>query len=195
VGLYVSHLKSLPYEKRSLYVYLLDYGWPEGPYETVFRNNFQAMARRASDTGSIVIASDRGVHFANEVLNWHSVNGIDADTVLPAILVTKSHPSYFVESTDEGRAAGSGIGDIVLIPLKKACTSPNDFSAVIESVFADLEKGLELKNFRVASHDASTPEEPTSGFRKMATRFGKSIMLEPNISGVGVDLKKLFLPD
>jgi hypothetical protein len=192
MGLYVSHLKNLPYGERSLYVYLLDYGWPEGPYEKIFRDNFQAMAQRASETGSIVIASHRGVHFANEVLNWHSVNGIDADTVLPAILITKAHPNYFVESMDESRSAGEGLGEIVLIPLKAACTSPNDFAMVIESVFADLEKGLALSRFRISSHDATMAKESNAGWRGLASRIGRSILLEPNVAGVGVDLKKLF---
>ena len=191
MGLYVSHLKNLPYQQRSLYVYLLDYGWPAGPYETIFRENFPALSQRASDTGSIVIASHRGVHFANEVLNWHSVNGIDADSVLPAILITKTHPNYFGESYDESQPAGDELGELVLIPLKNACTTPEDFSRVIGSVFSDLAKGLELKNFRIASHDAS---KPVAHVRGWANRIARSVILEPNFAGMGVDLKKLFSP-
>jgi hypothetical protein len=192
MGLYVTHLKNLPYEQRSLYVYLLDYGWPEGPYEKIFRDNFMTLSGRASDTGSIVIASKNGIHFANEVLSWHNVNGLDADTILPAILITKTHPNYFVESTDENRPAEDGLGDIVLVPLKAACTSPEDFASTMESVFADLEKGLTLRNFRIAEHDAVAAPPKVGKLRGFVARFGKSVKLEPNIYGVGVDLKKLF---
>jgi hypothetical protein len=32
---------------RSLYVYLLDYGWPEGEWEQIFKKHFMSMADRA----------------------------------------------------------------------------------------------------------------------------------------------------
>ena len=192
MGLHVSHLKNLPYENRSLYVYLLDYGWPNGPYEKIFRDNFQAMSQRASETGAIVIASHNGVHFANEVLNWHNVNGLDADKILPAILVTKTHPNYFTDSYDDDGNGGEGLGDIVLIPLKRVCTNPDDFASVIESVFSDLEKGLELSKFRVSEHDSQNIKPTVSAFTRFGTRIGKSIMLEPNFAGFGVNLKTLF---
>lgn len=192
MGLYVSHLKNLPYGERSLYVYLLDYGWPEGPYEKIFRDNFQTMAKRASETDAIVIASHRGVHFANEVLSWHNVNGMDADTILPAILITKTHPNYFAESTDDSESAGGGLGDIVLIPLKSACNSPDDFLKLIESVFTDLEKGLELSTFRISQHQLETGNELGFRWKSIKSRLSKSFILEPKFAGVGVDLRKLF---
>jgi hypothetical protein len=36
MGLHVSTLKELPDGERSLYIYLLDYGWPAGAYEQIF---------------------------------------------------------------------------------------------------------------------------------------------------------------
>jgi hypothetical protein len=192
MGLYVSHLKSLPYEARSLYMYLLDYGWPQGAYETIFRENFQALSQRASETGSIVIASNRGVHFANEVLNWHSVLGMDAESILPAVLITKTHPNYFVESYDESTSSKGELKELVLIPLKVACTTPEDFSSIIGSIFADLEKGLELKNFRVAAHDAAFQKSSSGRMRGWLDHISQAVLLEPNVAGVGVDLKKLF---
>lgn len=192
MGLYVSHLKSLPYEERSLYIYLLDYGWPQGNYETIFRENFQALSQRASETGSIVIASNRGVHFANEVLNWHSVIGLDAESILPALLITKTHPNYFVESYDESKPSKDDLKELVLIPLKAACTTPEDFSRIISSVFADLEKGLELKSFRVAIHNAIEPHKSSGRVRGFFDHISRAVLLELNFAGVGVDLKKLF---
>ncbi len=192
MGLYVSHLKNLPYHERSLYVYLLDYGWPDGPYEKVFRTNFPALSQRASETGAIIVASHNGIHFANEVLSWHNVCGMDADQILPAILITKTHPSYFVESTDDMRPAGEGLGDVVLIPLKSVCTTVDDFARVIGSVFSDLEKGLELRNFQVSEHDHSKLRRSSQLSNGILGRIGRSLILQPNFSGVGVDLKSLF---
>lgn len=192
MGLYVSHIRSLPLDQqRNLYVYLLDYGWPDDVYEKLFRDHFQAMARRASETGAIVLASHRGVHFANEVLSFHRVAEFNGDDVLPAILITKTHPRYFVESYDAGVADGErALDEVVLVPLRKACKSPEYFSQVMESIFRDLEKGLDLKDFRVATYD---PEKvDVSVARKAGRKLWDSVLLEPNFGGVGVDLKKLF---
>lgn len=192
MGLHISHMRSFPEEDRSLYVYLLDYGWPEGDYETIFRNSFSAMARRASETGSIIFSSSNGIHFANEVLNWHHVNGLPAESVLPAILFTKTHPNYFVESYHEERSAENGIGDVVLIPLRKVCSTPEYFSSVVESIFSDLENGLSLSSFRVSKHDPRNTQIKSSLLSRVSKKIGNSILLEPNIGGIGVDIKKLF---
>lgn len=192
MGLYVSHIKSLPLDqKRKLYVYLLDYGWPDDVYEKLFRDHFQAMAKRASETGAIVLASHRGIHFANEVLSYHRVVEFNGEDVLPAILITKTHPTYFVESFDERTPEGKkALEEVVLVPLRKACRSPEYFSQVVESIFRDLEKGLDLKDFRVASHDPK--RNSISATQNAGRRLWESILLEPNFGGVGVDLKKLF---
>ena len=201
MGLYVSHITTLPSDQvRELYVYLLDYGWPEEEYEKIFRKSFESLAKRASETGAIVIASHRGVHFANEVLSYHRVFDLDASEVLPAVLITKTHPSYFVETfgPEEHPVANPELDDlceddVVLIPLKLACTSPEEFTSLAESIFADLTAGLALQNFRVSKYDTrvqrSTEEK---SWRRTIRRLGKVIILEPNIGGLGVNLKELI---
>jgi len=200
MGLYVSHITTLPTEqKRELYVYLLDYGWPHGEYEKIFKDNFQTIARRASETKSIVIASHRGIHFANEVLSYHRVLDLNADEILPAILITKTHPSYFVETFGPyehpvGNAEIDDLcrNDVVIIPLRTACSSTSEFIPVVESIFSDLSKGLDLKNFRVSTHDRfHNKPQPKDGGGFMR-RVGKSIILEPNFAGIGVNLKELI---
>lgn len=190
MGLYVSAMKELPVGDRSLYIYLLDYGWPAGAYEKLFRDNFGHLSARASETGAVVVMSGRGVHFANEVLDWHHVYGHDATDILPAILITHTNPSYFVNGGHD-KSADDGMGDIALLPLKPACTTPDEFLAIIGSIFDDLEKGKTLRNFRAVQFDMLT-EERTSRLRAFSRRVGNAVMLQPNIGGVGVDLKKLF---
>lgn len=204
MGLYVSHISTLPADQtRELYVYLLDYGWPDGEYEQIFRDHFQSMSKRASETRSIVIASHRGIHFANEVLSFHRVFDLDPDEILPAVLITKTHPSYFVETygPEEHPIADPSTdtlcrNDVVLIPLRSACTSPADFASLVESIFADLSGGLDLQNFRVSKHDKHH-SKPDAGRKSqgLASRFGRAIVLEPNFAGFGINLKELIGQD
>lgn len=191
MGLCVSTMRELPTGDRSLYIYLLDYGWPTGPYERIFRDNFGALSRRASDTGSVVVMSDRGVDFANEVLSWHSILGFDAAELLPAILITRTHPKYFESERALPNDAHEQFRDLALIPLKRACTTPDDFLQVVSSVFVDLESGLTLKNFRVVEFDTLT-EKRAPEAAGLLKRVGRAVILQPNVAGLGVDLKKLF---
>ena len=43
MGLYISHMDTVSIKgSRSLYIYLLDYGWPEGEWEQIFKKHFIA---------------------------------------------------------------------------------------------------------------------------------------------------------
>src|ERR1039457_3514542 len=75
MGLYVHSIGELPTEAyRSYYVYLLDYGWDETFGEAV-RSNLPRMADAASRSDAVVIHGPRGMHFEDEVLSWHDING------------------------------------------------------------------------------------------------------------------------
>ena len=191
MGLYISHMETVTIKaNRSLYIYLLDYGWPDGEWEQLFKRHFMRMADRASQTGAVVIASMRGVHFGNEVLNWHRVGDLNVDEVLPGLLVTKTHPSYFVESTNDDAPAAPGLKDLLVIPLKPFCKDETDFVRAIEGVFSDLQDGLELKNFKIAKHDSR--HSTRTDLRK---RVVDAIAVKPGAFGVSVDLKALLLPE
>jgi len=189
MGLHISTMQELPAGDRSLFIYLLDYGWPNGPYERLFRENFGAMARRAEETHAVVIMSDRGIHFADEVLSWHSILGYDAAELLPAVLITHTHPSYFERG--QRLSDGGAFRDLALIPLKQACTTPEQFQVFISSIFSDLEKGHSLRNFQAVKFDA-LGKKRSSASAGLIKRVGRAVLLQPNFAGVGVDLKKLF---
>lgn len=197
----LAEIASAPDVGRRLYIYLLDYGWPEGPYEKIFHDNWSKLAERASQTDSIIIRSPNGLHFANEVLNWHCVGGHDAEEILPAILMTHTPPSYFSEGATESSKSifsdpltGSNdadLGDVAILPLKQMCASPQKFLDSIESIFSDLEKGLRLREFRTAKFDIVKPPK-LGAVEWIKTRVGRAILLQPNVGGLGIDLQKFF---
>lgn len=190
MGLYISHMDTVSIkEERSLYIYLLDYGWPGGEWEQLFKRHFMSMADKATKTGAVVIGSMNGIHFGNEVLSWHRVADLDADDVLPGLLVTKTHPGYFVESFDDSQTAKAGLEDLLVIPLKPFCRDETDFLRTIEGVFSDLQNGLQLKNFQIAAHD---PRRHRA--LDMGKRLVNAIEVKPGAFGMAVDLKALFLP-
>jgi len=101
MGLYVHSIGELPAEAyRSYYVYLLDYGWDEAFGDAV-RRNLPQMADKASRSDAVVIHGPRGMHFEDEILSWHHINGCSSDDILPAILVTTRHPRTFREVFDQ----------------------------------------------------------------------------------------------
>jgi len=182
-------MRELPVGDRTLYLYLLDYGWPSGDFERLFRENFGHLSHRASETGAVVIMSGQGVHFANEVLSWHHVCGHDSAELLPALLLTHAHPSYF--AGDDRFEDIADLGEIALIPLRSACTTPQDFLSIVGSVFEDLEKGLKLRSFRAEKFDVlAAPRD--SWIRETGARVGDAVLLQPNFAGLGIDIKKLF---
>jgi hypothetical protein len=183
MGLYIEHLDTVTIRgERSLYVYLLDYGWPEGHWEQLFKRHFMRMASLASEAGAVVIGSSRGVHFGNEVLSWHQVGSLDAERVLPGLLITKTHPDYF----QQGPSGEPDMETLLVIPLRDFCTDDATFVRSIERVFVDLKNGLELRDFAIAKHD------PRSQPPVIASRIADAIELKPGAFGLNVDLKKLL---
>lgn len=183
MGLYINHLDTVTIRgERTLYLYLLDYGWPDGRWEQLFKKHFMRMADLASGAGAVVIGSTRGVHFGNEVLSWHKVGSLDAERVLPGLLITKTHPDVF-------QAGGGGEPDmdtLLVIPLRDFCTDDATFISSIEKLFVDLKSGLGLEDFAIAKHD------PRSKAPARTSRFADAVELKPGAFGLRLDLKKLL---
>ncbi len=185
MGLYVTCLDTVSIkDERSLYIYLLDYGWPEGRWEKIFKKHFMKMADMAAETGAVVVGSPRGVHFANDILSWHKVGDLDAETVLPGLLVTKTHPSYF-EGLSE--IENGELHDMLIVPLRSFCQNEDDFLKAVEEIFSDLREGKELRNFSIATHDFRKSKQ-----KKIGDRLVKSIEAKPGAFGFAIDLKSFF---
>jgi hypothetical protein len=183
MGLYIDSLGTVAiHGERSLYVYLLDYGWPDGHWEQLFKKHFMRMADLATEAGAVVVGSSRGMHFGNEVLSWHQVGSLDAERVLPGLLITKTHPEVF----KRGHGGEPDMDTLLVIPLRDFCTDDAGFIRSVERIFADLKAGLELKDFAIARHD------PRAKAPEIASRFADAIELKPGAFGFSVDLKKLL---
>lgn len=183
MGLHVHNLGNLPNtdDGRDYFVYVLDYGWKE-PLTNALVANFTNMARMASESRSVVVAGIEPIHFANEVFSWHGINGEDGEKILPAVLITTLKPSYFREQNDELRQSGEINDKLLLIPLKAACNTTDDVVQLIKSIFEDIKKKKKLSGFAIAN------KIHKNGFQRLAD----AIILEPNFSRVGLDLRKLF---
>jgi hypothetical protein len=183
MGLYVHTLGEIPTgAERAYYVYLLDYGWEE-PLGNAVRANLPKMADMASRSNAVVIHGPRGVHFEDEVLSWHRVNGQDANDILPAILVTTRHPSTFRESFEIRRSKKENKDALLLIPLRKVCKSAEDVVELIQRVFEDIKAEKQLSKFREAKRMR----------RGVAGALVDAVILQPKVGGIGFDLKKFFL--
>jgi hypothetical protein len=182
MGLYVHSLGEIPESaERSYYVYLLDYGWEE-PLGEAVRANLPRMADVASRSDAVVIYGPRGVHFEDEVLSWHRVNGQDAEGVLPAILITTRHPSTFRESFSMLRSDPKNRDALLLLPLRKLCKSAEEVAETIHRVFDDIRNKKRLSDFQAAKQMR----------RGVAGALVDAVILQPKIGGIGFDLKKLF---
>jgi hypothetical protein len=181
VGLYIHSIGELPGEAyRSYYVYLLDYGWDEAFGEAV-RKNLPRMADRASRSDAVVIHGPRGMHFEDEVLSWHHINGGPAEDVLPAILVTTRHPRTFREVYGPGATFRAPSDALLLIPLRKTCKTPDDVVVLIDGLFRDVAGKKNLSDFAVAKELR----------RGVGPAIVDALVVQPKVAGVGIDLAKL----
>lgn len=182
----VHSLESIPEEHhRNYFIYLLDYGWSE-PLSDALKNNFGNMANLASEKKNavVIMRTDAGVHFSDEVLSWHNFNGeeVEQEQLLPAILVTNRHPAEFRRrASSENDKAESNL-KMILFPLKKYCKNTTEVVSLIQQIFANIKLGKDLDNFGIA-------EEKKKGIRGA---IANSILLEPNFAGVGFSFNKLI---
>lgn len=187
MGLMIHSISQIPAgSDRSFYLYMLDYGWKDH-FTAELHLNFDSMAEVAAQSNSVVIRGTSS-HFADEVLSWHHINSEDASELLPALLLTTRTPEsfripHFALDLPEAARAPSQVDDhLVLIPLRKVCASPADVAPVLKLIFKDISAGKSLTNFAI-----SRELKPKHGSALVA-----SLVLEPNIGGIGVDLKKLY---
>ncbi len=184
MGLYIQSLENIPEVNihKDYFIYLLDYGWNE-PLGEALMKNYENMAKIAAENKAVVIRGTRRIHFEDEVLSWHNVNGENAEEILPAILITNRHPQRFKESySSNGRDTIENDLKLVLIPLKKFCQSTSDVVTLIEKLFNDIIAKKDLNDFRVA-------KEIRKGFGRA---LADAVILEPNFAGMGFSFNKMI---
>jgi hypothetical protein len=186
MGLFVQTLENFPNDsnlKLDYFIYLLDYGWSE-PLGEALMANFENMAKIASENNSVVIRSQNRVHFADEVLSWHNINGQNAEEILPAILITNRLPHKFRETKNPDDNFGNLESNLklIIIPLKKFCKTTTDVVSLIEKLLNDVQQKKDLNEFRIQ-------KEMKKG---IGSALADSIILEPNIGGIGFNFNTLI---
>jgi hypothetical protein len=101
---------------------------------------------------------------------------------LPAILITTRHPQDFQLGLVEPSQRGLATDSMLLIPLRKACKSRAEVVPLLQQIFEDIKKKSRLTGFEVAIQLR----------RGQHGALVDALILEPNISGIGVDLKKIL---
>lgn len=184
MGLKISTIAAIPENvERSYYLYILDYyNWDE-PISNTLRNSFDKIAKFAAENDSVAIQGIPESHFYSELMSWQSVNGIDPKELLPALMITTIHPKYFLEGNDKQHYDAKIPDDkLVLIEIGKICKTPQDVLKIIEKVFQDIKEKKEIKDFKVK-------KELKSGIGKI---LNDTIILEPNVAGIGVNINNLL---
>lgn len=184
MGLKISTIAELPENvERKYYLYILDYyNWDE-PISKTLRENFDRIAKFASENDAVAIQGIPESHFYSELMSWKAVNGIDPKDLLPALMITTIHPKYFLEGNDKQSIGGKIPEDkLVFIEISNVCKTPQDVVKLIEKAFQDIKDQKEIKDFKVK-------RELKGGVGKI---LNDSIILEPNIAGIGVNINNIF---
>lgn len=187
MGLMVHSLEGMPEEHhRNYFIYLLDYGWEE-PLSEALKKNFGKMAALASENKNavVIMRTDDGVHFSDEVLSWHNINGKDPDEneLLPAILVTNRHPVEFKKRARcENNEQVEDNLKLILFPLKKHCQNSTEVVTLIQKIFTKIKKEEDLDDFNITSVQK----------KGIGGALVNSVMLEPNVAGIGFSFNKFI---
>jgi hypothetical protein len=132
---------------------------------------------------AVVIHGPRGLHFEDEVLSWHHINGSPAEEILPAILITTRHPRTFREVFGPGAAFTAPADALLLIPLRKTCKTPDEVVALSDRLFRDVAAKKALSNYTAAKEIR----------RGVGTAIVDALVVQPKVAGIGLDLGKLAL--
>ena len=180
MGLKIHTLAEIPDNvSKSYYLYILDYhNWNE-PIGNTLRENFDKIAEFAAKNDSVVIQGISGSLIYTELMSWKSVNGIDPLELLPALMITTLHPTYFLNDKTKAEIPKD---KFIFLEIKKICQHPQDVITLLEKIFRDIREKKAIQDFRVK-------KELKGGIGKI---LNDTIILEPNIGGIGISLNNIF---
>lgn len=182
MGLYIQSLDSIPVDvNKQYFIYLLDYGWTESLSDVMIRN-FNKMAVIAEQNDAVLIRGTVPVHFEDQVLSWHHINGENAEELLPAILITNRNPHSFKERAAKKSAIEKENLKLILIPLKRFCSTTTEVVDLITKLLNDVIARKDLSEFRVA-------KKISKGRNKA---LADSLVLAPSEDGEFLPLENLF---
>lgn len=141
------------------------------------------IAEFAASNNSVVIQGIAGSHFYSELMSWESINGIDPLELLPALMITTLHPTYFIDGDNKQLKEKNIPKDkFIFLEIRKICQRPQDVVALLEKIFQDIREEKAIQDFRVK-------KELKGGMGKI---LNDAIILEPNIGGIGISLNNIF---
>ena len=181
MGLYVNSVSDIPMsDTRSYYLYVLDYyNWDE-PISNALRDNSERIASVCALNDAVMITGIPNSHFCSEVLSWEAINGQSVNTVLPALLITTVPPKYFIDSDNVNPCIDIS-ESLIFLKIRDICKTPEDVITILEKIFRDIKERKQIKDFTI-----------TRELRKGEHgAFVDALILEPNFSGIGVDVRKL----
>lgn len=181
MGLHVHSISDLPLsESRAYYIYVLDYySWDE-PVSNALQANVSKIASFCAANDAVMVKGLPDSHLYSDVLSWVGINGQGPGTVLPALLITTVHPRYFIEADNQHHPKEIR-ESMVFLKIRDICKTPSDVVDLMEKVFADIKSKKKIRDFAIA-HELQAGEHGA---------LVDALILEPNISGLGVDVRKL----
>ena len=187
MGLHIESLAEIPKDaERCYWIYILDYGWDE-PIRRILKRNMPKLMKMASENDAVLVQGFDAAHFQNEVFSWHGISGTPSEEVFPSIMISNTNPHYFRMMYFEESSGGknfqqdSGLKNFLLIPLRDFCKSDEDILSLLHNLFEDMKNDRELRDFQI-NKKLSVKRWP----------LVEALVLEPNIAGVGLDLKRVF---
>ncbi|MGN6739604.1 hypothetical protein [Dyella sp.] len=181
MGLHISSISSLPLsEEREYYIYVLDYyNWDE-PISNSLQSNAEKIASFCAANNAVMIKGLPDSHFYSEVLSWVKIDGQDPYLILPALLITTAHPKYFIDANE--RLPDGEIEDsLIFLKVRDLCKTPSDVIQLLEKIFVDIRMHKKIRDFAITKELRA----------KEHGALVDALILEPNIGGVGIDIKKL----
>jgi HJR/Mrr/RecB family endonuclease len=141
--------------------------------------NYEGMATIAARNNAIVIRGTNRVHFEDEVLSWHDINGQNAGDLLPAILITNRNPHHFKYSTrpEDANPVEKNLR-LILIPLNKFCRNATEVVQLIEKIFNDIIQHKALKDFRIANEVVKDNRRALADLITLTPANGNEIAVE-----------------
>ena len=144
------------------------------------QKNMDRIASFCAENDAVMVRGLPDSHFNSGILSWQWINGIDSEELLPAIMITTVHPSYVIENSYSNHA--QEIKDfLVFVKVRDVCKTPSDIVVLLEKLFADIKSEKKIKDFSISK----VIKAGESG------SLVDTLILEPNISGLGVDVKAI----
>ncbi|HTN13467.1 MAG TPA: hypothetical protein VL094_01530 [Sphingomonadaceae bacterium] len=129
------------------FIYFLNYYNIEDDIMQALLEEIPHMEEHFSELGNAVaVSSVKNIDFADEVLSWHNVFGVDASEVCPAILICTLPPQHFQREPSQPYSEDSDV-PWVLLSLREHCRTVPELKSLLRRVVEEVSKSSDLSDF------------------------------------------------